>query len=159
MEFCLAARKLWTVQLWPLRLDKGCSVLAGKFGVFSILMRRDSGSRHNDPLLNLALQNTPTPVAGPNQTSVYPPVHLRAPVDLQALLSPYFASHFATYNGSLTYPPCTQGVQWFIFVNVTSINDFQWAAFNRLLVNSSTHLQGNNSRPVRPLNGRKVTWY
>lgn len=52
------------------------------------------------------------------------------------------------YTGSLTTPPCTEGVNWFLMTNPVSLSADQIAAF-------SAAYEGNN-RPVQPLNGREI---
>jgi carbonic anhydrase len=53
-----------------------------------------------------------------------------------------------TYTGSLTTPPCTEGVQWFVFEQELSISRTQLRAF--------TALFRMNTRPVQDLHGRKI---
>ena len=50
------------------------------------------------------------------------------------------------YRGSLTTPPCTEGVSWIIMTEPLSVSREQIAAHNAIFP--------NNSRPVQPLNGR-----
>ncbi len=50
------------------------------------------------------------------------------------------------YSGSLTTPPCTQGVKWVMLNNPVELSATQIAAF--------TGLFDNNYRPVQPLNER-----
>jgi carbonic anhydrase len=52
------------------------------------------------------------------------------------------------YRGSVTAPPCTEGVQWFVMKGTVSISARQIATFARLYP--------NDVRPVQPLNGRIV---
>jgi carbonic anhydrase len=59
------------------------------------------------------------------------------------------AARLCTVLGSLTAPPCTEGVRWFISTDVLSVSDAQVAAY-RTLVGSPT------SRPLQGLNGRLV---
>jgi len=67
-------------------------------------------------------------------------------LDLAALV-PSDRKH-SRYEGSLTTPPCTEGVQWFVMSTPTEISREQLSAF--------TALFPNNSRPVMPVNDRKV---
>ncbi|MDE0661696.1 MAG: carbonic anhydrase family protein [Gammaproteobacteria bacterium] len=58
------------------------------------------------------------------------------------------ASRIFRYEGSLTTPPCSEGVQWFVFETPVEVSAAALAAFEAVL--------GNNSRPVQPLNGREL---
>ncbi|RYZ41839.1 MAG: carbonic anhydrase family protein [Myxococcaceae bacterium] len=58
---------------------------------------------------------------------------------------------FFQYAGSLTTPPCTQGLQWYVMKNPIEMSDAQIAAIERL-----PHLNPNN-RPLQPLHGRTVS--
>jgi carbonic anhydrase len=53
------------------------------------------------------------------------------------------------YDGSLTTPPCTEGVKWFVLETPVELSAAQIAAFRAVL--------SGNSRPVQPLNGRAIT--
>jgi len=55
---------------------------------------------------------------------------------------------YYSYDGSLTTPPCTGGVQWIVMTNTVPIH--------RLQVDQFTTIFPGNSRPVMPLNGRVV---
>ena len=52
------------------------------------------------------------------------------------------------YEGSLTTPPCSEGVQWFVLETPVEVSGAGLAAFEAAL--------GKNSRPVQPLNGREL---
>lgn len=53
-----------------------------------------------------------------------------------------------TYDGSLTAPPCTEGVRWFVFEQAIGISRSQYDAF--------ANLYKMNSRPTQDLHGRKI---
>ncbi|WP_426754680.1 carbonic anhydrase [Myxococcus sp. Y35] len=58
---------------------------------------------------------------------------------------------FFKYAGSLTTPPCTEGLQWYVMKHPIEMSDAQIAAFQRL-----PYLNPNN-RPLQPLNGRVIS--
>jgi carbonic anhydrase len=67
-------------------------------------------------------------------------------VDVDDLLPAAKTSY--RYDGSLTTPPCSEGVKWIVMTTPIQLDAQQIAAF-RAVIN------GNN-RPVQPLNGRSV---
>lgn len=54
------------------------------------------------------------------------------------------------YRGSLTTPPCSEGVGWFVYVEPIELSGDQIEAFRKIF-------HGNN-RPIQPLNNRTL-WY
>ena len=64
-----------------------------------------------------------------------------------AELLPADHSYF-TYTGSLTTPPCTEGVRWIVLKSPSSLSKGEIATF-------AAHYP-NDARPVQKLNGRKV---
>jgi carbonic anhydrase len=64
-----------------------------------------------------------------------------------ATLLPAQHSYYA-YTGSLTTPPCSEGVHWQILKQPVEISKQQLSAFRKLYP--------MNARPVQPLNGRVV---
>jgi carbonic anhydrase len=67
-------------------------------------------------------------------------------IDVNALLPKSRA--YYTFAGSLTTPPCSEGVTWFVLKQPSSISSAQLAQFGRRYA--------MNARPVQPLNGRTV---
>jgi carbonic anhydrase len=68
-------------------------------------------------------------------------------LDLDSLVpvgSPYYR-----YLGSLTTPPCSEGVEWFVRTEPLSLSAGQIAEFKAIF--------DGNRRPTQPLNGRNVT--
>jgi carbonic anhydrase len=53
-----------------------------------------------------------------------------------------------TYSGSLTTPPCTEGVGWNVFATPVELSPAQIRRF--------TAIYDHNSRPLQPSNGRAV---
>ena len=68
-------------------------------------------------------------------------------VDVEALL-PDNRTYYR-YDGSLTTPPCSEGVKWFVLETPVELSAAQIAAFRSVL--------SGNSRPVQALNGRAIT--
>lgn len=53
-----------------------------------------------------------------------------------------------TYTGSLPAPPCTEGVQWFVYETPVKISTAQVDAFTRIFK--------MNTRPLQSLHGRRI---
>ncbi len=53
------------------------------------------------------------------------------------------------FSGSLTTPPCSEGVRWFVFKEYAQISDYQIEQF-------TSAMGVDNNRPVQPLNARKI---
>lgn len=58
--------------------------------------------------------------------------------------------HYYRFSGSLTTPPCTEGVRWLVMKQTVSASAEQIKTFTKLLG------EHGNSRPVQPLNGRVI---
>jgi len=65
-----------------------------------------------------------------------------------SLVYPKDTEHYYHYKGSLTTPPCSEGVQWYIMKEVQSATKEQIEAMRKYY--------SKNYRPVQPLNGRIV---
>jgi carbonic anhydrase len=64
-----------------------------------------------------------------------------------AALLPDHRAYF-TYPGSLTTPPCTENVTWYVLKDAASVSAGEISRF--------AELYPDNSRPVQPLHGRVV---
>ncbi len=68
-------------------------------------------------------------------------------IDANALLPDTQATY--RFSGSLTTPPCTEGVRWFVMTTPLTLSSEQITAFQSIY--------HNNNRPVQPLNGRDLS--
>lgn len=72
---------------------------------------------------------------------------LQSPFDVTQLLP---SSHdYYRFNGSLTTPPCTEGVRWLVLKESVSVSKGQVQAFLQVMHHP-------NNRPVQPVNARPV---
>ena len=71
-----------------------------------------------------------------------------SPNDQVENISPsYFGSSYR-YEGSLTTPPCSEGVNWIVLTTPIEMSEAQISAFKAIM--------HDNNRPVQPLNGREL---
>jgi len=74
-------------------------------------------------------------------------------LSLSSWLNELDTDEFWSYNGSLTTPPCTEGVKWSVLKTVQPISREQLSAFSREWPNT----RGNgDARATQLLNGRNV---
>jgi len=66
-------------------------------------------------------------------------------------LEPLFPKEHSYYrfSGSLTTPPCTEGLRWLVMTDTVALSESQLKKFQIALKHS-------NNRPVQPLNGRMI---
>ena len=78
-------------------------------------------------------------------------------VQLKKFLSSVDYRFFWSYEGSLTTPPCTEGIQWTVVNNPMPMLESQLEDFNFHYKSNNTFANGNgNIRGPQPLNNRKV---
>lgn len=106
----------------------------GKLAVVAVLMEK--GPEH--PVLQTLWNNLPLEQG----TLVSPSVQ----IDLSKLLPTNRA--YWTYMGSLTTPPCSEGVLWMVLQQPLQISAEQLSIFGRLYP--------NNARPVQPTHNRLI---
>ncbi|MBF0108862.1 MAG: carbonic anhydrase family protein [Magnetococcales bacterium] len=68
-------------------------------------------------------------------------------IDVLQLL-PHDRKSYYHWMGSLTTPPCTEGVRWFLMKEPVTISASQLSRFRTIF--------SNNARPVQPLNSRNL---
>lgn len=108
----------------------------GGFAVLSVLI--NSGKENAE--LNKLWSRLP---AEESETSV----QIEGTFDLNALLPQNLHSY--RYQGSLTTPPCSEGVQWVVLQEPVEWSEKQIGAFRSLFP--------HDNRPVQPLDGRTLT--
>ena len=78
-------------------------------------------------------------------------------IDLHEILSPIVEvteegqtvfPNYYRYDGSLTTPPCSEGVKWSVLTTPLEMSETQIGAFKAII--------HDNNRPVQPLNGREL---
>lgn len=121
---------------YPMELHLVHKAADGTLAVIGVMMKVGA---HN-PVIEEIWQNTPINAGG---TRVVKDVRLSA-ADLMPESKDYFR-----YEGSLTTPPCTEGVQWHVLKDPIEISEKQLKAFQALFP--------VNARSVQPLNDRVVT--
>ena len=84
--------------------------------------------------------------ANPQFQAVLDSVGKKTPLDIKAMLPASMTAY--NFKGSLTTPPCSEGVNWHVLTTPITASAEQIAALNKLT--------GNNARPVQPMNGRAI---
>jgi carbonic anhydrase len=108
----------------------------GSLGVIGIMMKEGK----ENALIKSLWQHLP---AAAGQKELLATVRVNA-----ADLLPKDLTYF-NYSGSLTTPPCTEGVNWMVLAAPVSVSADQIAQFTAVL--------SGTARPVQPLNGRVVS--
>lgn len=113
-------------------------VYKDKDGAMAVLALLFQEGRSN-PQLAQAWQQMPAEL---EQTTV-----LDKPVDIRALLPEQRG--FYRFSGSLTTPPCSEGVRWIVLEQLASVSAEQLNQFRSVIYPA-------NNRPLQPLNGRII---
>jgi carbonic anhydrase len=106
----------------------------GRIAIIAVLLER--GQPHK--LMQTVWDNLPL-----ERNELVAPSVVINPLDALPEKREYF-----TYMGSLTEPPCTEGVLWLVFKQPRQASPAQMALFSRLYP--------LNARPVQPLAGRMI---
>ncbi len=107
----------------------------GKLAVVAVLLK----SGRENPFIETLWKNLPADVGQEHAPE-------GARVDLNQLL-PARRGYY-TFTGSLTTPPCSEDVTWFVLQRQPEISRAEEAAF--------AAKYAHNARPIQPLNGRRV---
>jgi len=132
---------------------------AGNIAVVGILM--NVGPNPN-PLADMLFQYAPMEEGkvSPGEGWVANARALLVPFGVTAfpsLASIFPGNNYYTYPGSLTTPPCSEGVRWFVLKEVVTVSAKSVEKFHAIIGNFPYYGgYENNNRPTQPLNGRKV---
>lgn len=110
----------------------------GKIAVLGVLLEVGAA---NEPLSEL-FTSMPTKVSEEDGA-----VALKHEIDLNSIVPA--SSEIVRYEGSLTTPPCTEGVVWDVYLTPAKISQKQLDSFTKLYF--------DNDRPTQELHGREVT--
>ncbi|ELA7917825.1 carbonic anhydrase family protein [Vibrio alginolyticus] len=105
----------------------------GELAVISVMF--DAGDQ------NAALSKLINAIPQENQTTFF-----KDTFEINDLL-PKTANYYR-FNGSLTTPPCSEGVRWFVLKDTQTLSKDQAAKLMEVM--------GQNNRPLQPLNARVV---
>ncbi|KAF2880452.1 hypothetical protein ILUMI_25730 [Ignelater luminosus] len=83
----------------------------------------------------------------------YQPIKLKRPFTIASLATP-FSYSYVTYYGSITIPPCTEGVRWIVYPYPLDISKPQMEIFRK--VGRYAPDLRKNFRPLQPINNRKI---
>ncbi|WP_431970314.1 carbonic anhydrase [Nocardia sp. bgisy134] len=108
---------------------------AGRIAVLGVLMEAGAGASVFGPIL----------AAAPKSSDAA--VDFGGPLDPSAFL-PAIRDQFR-YNGSLTTPPCSEGVSWTVLSTPVTVAPGEVELYRGLFAHSN--------RPTQPLNGRTIT--
>jgi len=98
-------------------------------------------------LFNVGAENTSLKEVFTNMPAKEGKVALKSNFDAASILPSSLA--YYNYSGSLTTPPCSEGVSFYILKAPVEVSKDQLNAFQKIFK--------MNARPLQPLNGRKIT--
>lgn len=124
-------------QFFPVEAHLVHANAAGKLAVVGVLFEEGDAN----PLLEKLWSYTPSKA---NSDVVVPTVSINV-----SELLPQSNAYYG-FTGSLTTPPCTEGVRWMVLQNPVTVSAGQIAKFRGFFDDHDTN------RPVQPLNGRVV---
>jgi carbonic anhydrase len=122
-------------KLYPMEMHLVHKSGDGELAVIGVLFKE---GREN-PALATLLRHFPVGVNNPRSLQ-------QVQFNLNQLL-PSDLSYYR-YNGSLTTPPCTEGVRWFVLKTPVEASKLQILQFKEVMK--------QNNRPVQPLNARLI---
>ncbi len=109
----------------------------GKLAVVGVLLKKGKDNKPLAPFFDHL----------PTEASIEPKPIGNAELDLSALVPA--KSAYATYEGSLTTPPCSEGVRWVLLTKPGEVSQAQLDKWKAVFAHAT-------NRPVQPIGDRKV---
>lgn len=122
-------------QSFPMELHLVHKDASGNLAVVGVMLAEGAA---DNPAFSVVFDNLPTEKGDPQPTELT--------IDAASLLPA--ETLYDTYSGSLTTPPCTQGVRWLVLQTPVEVSAAQLDAFGAIFA--------MNARPVQPLNTRDL---
>jgi carbonic anhydrase len=119
----------------------------GELAVVGVMIKADNGKANR--LLDKIFNNAPYLSFFGQSNSSSAPLGEIDPLELLPEHKSYY-----TYSGSLTTPPCSEGVHWYVMTDPVYISSSSVTIYRRIL-QANSRFQFNN-RPIQPLNARPV---
>lgn len=146
-------------QQFPLEMHIVHKSARGKLAVVAVLFKT---ARKTDNVLSALITAAVTQVKNPSETSSFPGkphFSMKQLLPQKSLKQFYFR-----YEGSLTTPPCTEGVQWVVLARKSHVSTKDLNKLKRKMERCQGKDQigsrlAGNARPVQSLNGRSVKLY
>ncbi len=120
-------------QSYPLEAHYVHSDAAGHLAVVSLFFKLGAANPNLEKLLAVAPKEEAN-------------AELAKPFDVAALLPK--EKQYYRFNGSLTTPPCSEGVRWLVLKQPLTLSTSQFERFEQRM--------GHNNRPIQPVNARMV---
>lgn len=118
--------------------------------VIGVFFDMEEGGEYDNPFLHEMLDFTGDFKVGTEKA-------LPNGLDVLNFLSNLEFKKYWSYFGSLTTPPCTEGIRWHVLEQVQPISKHQLDEFTALWARNATYAGGNgNNREIQKLNGRTV---
>jgi carbonic anhydrase len=115
---------------------------AGAETVLAVFLQLGAHNNALDPILNAATAN----LSKPNSTTT-----ITTPINFSQLLPSSMQGWF--YQGSLTTPPLSQPVNWFVFSTPITLDSAQLKQYEAVASGSGFL---TNNRPIQPTDGRQL---
>jgi carbonic anhydrase len=116
---------------------------------YAFLFEIDESAQGNEFIESLELENITPTLEGKWHT---------INVNIAKLYASLASHDKYNYQGSLSFPPCTENIEWFVFKNSIKVTSAELdIMMNYWKINTSTGVFEGNNRNVQALNGRKIT--